>query len=263
MITFLPDALNAEIVLGTISNIKDAVNWLAYSYLYVRMIKNPSLYGISLDEIASDSFLMQRRTDLIHTSACILDKHGLIKYDKKTGVFQVTQLGRVASHYYIKYASISVYNENLKPQIGLIDLFRLFSFSSEFKQIPIREEEKQEIAKLMVKVPVPIKGSIEEPSSKINILLQSYISQFKIDGYAISSDMVYVSQSAGRIMRALFEICVKRGWAQLSLIILNVCKMIEKRIWSTMTPLRQFKYFIVKFSIHAIPYQKFYFLFFI
>jgi len=205
------------------------------------MLKNPTLYGIPLEESENDQYLLQRRTDLVHTAASILDKHGLMKYDKKTGVFQVTQLGRVASHYYIKYASMSVYNENLKPHIGMIDLFRLFSFSSEFKQIPIREEEKQEIAKLMVKVPIPIKGSIEEPSSKINILLQSYISQFKIDGYAISSDMVYISQSAGRIMRALFEICSKRGWAQLSLIILNVCKMIEKRMWSTMTPLRQFK----------------------
>ncbi len=241
MISALPDALNAEIVLGSISNIKDAVNWLAYSYLYVRMLKNPTLYGIQLDEAEKDEFLLQRRTDLAHTAAAILDKHSLVKYDKKSGNFQVTQLGRVASHYYIKYASMSVYNENLKPHIGMIDLFRIFSFSSEFKQIPIREEEKQEIAKLMVKVPVPIKGSIEEPSSKINILLQSYISQFKIEGYAISSDMVYVSQSAGRIMRALFEICLKRGWAQLSLIILNICKMIEKRMWSTMTPLRQFK----------------------
>ena len=241
MITNLPDNLNAEIVLGTISNIKDAVNWLAYTYLYVRMLKNPTLYGIPIDEITNDKFLLQRRTDLVHSAALILDKHGLVKYDKKTGVFQVTQLGRVASHYYIKYASMSTYNENLKPHIGMIDLFRLFSFSSEFKQIPIREEEKQEIAKLMVKVPIPIKGSIEEPASKINILLQAYISQFKIDGYAISSDMVYISQSAGRIMRALFEICVKRGWSQISMTILNVCKMIEKRMWNTMTPLRQFK----------------------
>lgn len=241
MITNLPDNLNAEIVLGTISNIKDAVNWLAYTYLYVRMLKNPTLYGIPIDEITNDKFLLQRRTDLVHSAALILDKHGLVKYDKKTGVFQVTQLGRVASHYYIKYGSMSTYNENLKPHIGMIDLFRLFSFSSEFKQIPIREEEKQEIAKLMVKVPIPIKGSIEEPASKINILLQAYISQFKIDGYAISSDMVYISQSAGRIMRALFEICVKRGWSQISMTILNVCKMIEKRMWNTMTPLRQFK----------------------
>jgi len=52
--------------------------------------------------------------------------------------------------------------------------------------------------------------------------------------------MVYVTQSAGRIMRSLFEICVKRGWAQLSEVMLNLCKMVEKKMWSSMTPLRQF-----------------------
>jgi pre-mRNA-splicing helicase BRR2 len=89
-------------------------------------------------------------------------------------------------------------------------------------------------------VPIPVKGSVDEASSKINILLQAYISKFAIDGYALNSDMVYVTQSAGRIMRALFEICLKKGWAQLSEVMLNVCKMVEKRLWSSMTPLRQF-----------------------
>lgn len=28
--------------------------------------------------------------------------------------------------------------------------------------------------------------------------------------------MVYVTQSAGRIMRCLFEICLRRGWANLT-----------------------------------------------
>jgi pre-mRNA-splicing helicase BRR2 len=125
--------------------------------------------------------------------------------------------------------------------INIVDLFRLFSLSSEFKQIPIREEEKKEIEKLMLKVPIPIKGAFDEPASKINILLQAYISEFKLDGYAIASDMVYIAQSAGRIMRALFEICLKRTWANSALTCLNVCKMIDKRMWSTMTPLRQFK----------------------
>ena len=41
MIASLADQLSAEIVLGTISNVKEAVNWLAYTYLYVRMLRNP------------------------------------------------------------------------------------------------------------------------------------------------------------------------------------------------------------------------------
>lgn len=39
------DALNAEISLGTVSNVSDAVRWVGYTYLYVRMRKNPMQYG--------------------------------------------------------------------------------------------------------------------------------------------------------------------------------------------------------------------------
>lgn len=86
-ITNLTDQLNAEIVLGTVSNIKDAVNWLGYTYLFIRMLRNPKLYGISEDEIAEDRLLVKRRTDLIHSAASLLDKNQLVKYDKKIGTF--------------------------------------------------------------------------------------------------------------------------------------------------------------------------------
>ena len=42
-------------------------------------------------------------------------------------------------------------------------------------------------------------------------------------------------------MRALFEIFLRRGWAQSAQIALNCCKMINKQMWPCMTPLRQFK----------------------
>lgn len=53
--------------------------------------------------------------------------------------------------------------------------------------------------------------------------------------------MVYVTQSAARIVRAIFEIVLHRGWAQLADKCLMLCKMIDKRMWQSMTPLRQFK----------------------
>jgi len=39
------DSLNAEISLGTVANISDAVRWVGYTYLHVRMRKNPFVYG--------------------------------------------------------------------------------------------------------------------------------------------------------------------------------------------------------------------------
>ena len=92
----------------------------------------------------------------------------------------------------------------------------------------------------MERVPIPVKGSLDEPSTKINVLLQAYISRFKMEGYDINSDMVYVSQNAGRIMRALFEIALKKGWSQLTEQLLRLSKICEQRLWNSMTPLRQF-----------------------
>lgn len=240
-ISKLADNLNAEIVLGTISNVKEAVEWIGYLYLYVRMLRRPTLYGVSAEEIAADPTLEQRRIDLIHTAASILDKGGLIKYDRKSGTFATQDLGRVASHYYITHNSMTAFNEYLKPNMSDVELFRVFSLSSEFKYMSVREEEKLELSKLLDKVPIPVKESIEEASAKVNVLLQAYISRLGLEGFALISDMVYITQSAGRIMRALFEIVLKRGWASAAVKCLNLCKMISKRMWGAQSPLRQFK----------------------
>lgn len=227
-------------MLSTVTNIKEATDWLGYTYLYIRMLRSPETYGISADDLEGDRLLVKRRANLIHSAASLLDKFGLIKYDKKTGIMQSTALGKISSHYYIKYPSMEIYNKHLKPNMGIIELFKVFSLSNEFKYIPIREEEKGELSRLLEAVPIPVKGSLEEPSSKINILLQAYIGRLKMDGFALNADMVYVTQSAGRIIRAIFEICLKRGWATVAESALNICKMVDKRMWSCMTPIRQF-----------------------
>ena len=40
----IPDNLNAEIVLGSVTNLQDAAAWLGYTYLYVRMLCDPQVW---------------------------------------------------------------------------------------------------------------------------------------------------------------------------------------------------------------------------
>lgn len=61
----LADQLNAEIVLGTVQNAREACNWLGYTYLYVRMLRNPTLYGLAADAPTRDITLEERRADLV------------------------------------------------------------------------------------------------------------------------------------------------------------------------------------------------------
>ena len=238
-ISKLVDNMNAEIVLGNIRNRDEAVEWLGYTYLFVRMLRSPGLYSVGA-EYEDDDVLEQKRVDLVHSAAIVLERSSLVKYDKKSGKLQATELGRIASHYYITHNSMQTYNHHILPLITPIELFRIFALSDEFKYIPVRQDEKLELAKLLGRVPIPVKEGIEEPQAKINVLLQAFISRLKLEGLALMADLVYVTQSAGRILRAIFEICLKKGWSSVAKTALDLCKMAEKRMWPTMSPLRQF-----------------------
>ncbi len=128
-----------------------------------------------------------------------------MKYDRKSGYFQVTDLGRIASYYYISHGTMATYNEHLKPTMGDIELCRLFSLSEEFKFVRVPEEEKMELAKLLDRVPIPVKESLDEPSAKINVLLQAYISQLKLEGLSLTSDMVFITQVSNWYLLSLMR----------------------------------------------------------
>ncbi|CDR46896.1 CYFA0S26e01288g1_1 [Cyberlindnera fabianii] len=235
----LADNLNAEIVLGTVKSLEDGVSWLGYTYLYVRMLTSPGIYRVG-PEYADDKSLKWKRTDLIHSALTILHQNNLVVYDSESGRIQSTELGRISSHYYINYDSMAFYNKQLKSYSSIIDVFRIFASSSEFKLIPVRQEEKGEITKLVERAPVPIKEDVNDPRAKANVLLQSYISRLSLEGFALNADMIYITQSAGRLLRAIYEIVLKKQWAGLTKLLLDLCKMVERRMWLSNSPFRQF-----------------------
>ena len=56
----LTDSLNAEIVLGSLQNLRDAANWLGYTYLNIRMMKKPQQYGVPVRDSEEDPKLLVR-----------------------------------------------------------------------------------------------------------------------------------------------------------------------------------------------------------
>jgi pre-mRNA-splicing helicase BRR2 len=133
LISKLADNLNAEIVQGTIRNRDEGVAWLGYTYWFCRALVTPALYSISADYQEDDPLLIQKRADIIHTAAVLLEKCGLVKYERKTGVLSSTELGRIASSYYVTHTTMATYNQHLRPSVGQIELLRTFALSDEFK----------------------------------------------------------------------------------------------------------------------------------
>ncbi|XP_074372527.1 DExH-box ATP-dependent RNA helicase DExH14 isoform X1 [Apium graveolens] len=240
-ISSLKDNLNAEVALGTVTNVKEACAWLGYTYLFIRMKMNPLAYGIGWDEVIADPSLSLKQRSLVTDAARSLDKAKMMRFDEKSGNFYCTELGRIASHFYIQYSSVETYNEMLRRHMNDSEVIDMVAHSSEFENIVVRDEEQNELEKLVqTSCPLEVKGGPSNKHGKVSILIQLYISRGSIDSFSLISDAAYISASLGRIMRALFEICLRRGWCEMTSFMLEYCKAVDRQIWPHQHPLRQF-----------------------
>lgn len=76
--------------MGTIANIEEAIEWLSYTYLFVRMKVNPQVYGLNYHDMQEDPSLEKKRKDLIKSAAMALDKACMIRYNERTGDLNIT-----------------------------------------------------------------------------------------------------------------------------------------------------------------------------
>ena len=241
----LPDHLNAEVVSGTVTNLREAVSWLSYTYLFIRMLRNPMAYGVGWEELHADTMLERKRLDLIRTAAKALDACHMMRFDDASGNLAVTDLGRVASHYYITHTTIETFNAVLDkptaPALSDADALDLLCLADEFKNVRVRDEELPELDMLRSMARVPVKGDAAHTPAKVNILLQAHISQLAVHSFTLVSDTAYVTQSAGRIARALFEIFLRKGWVTSAERLLTISKAVDRRLWWGASPLWQLR----------------------
>ncbi|CAF93355.1 unnamed protein product, partial [Tetraodon nigroviridis] len=237
----LADNLNAEVALGSVTNVEEAVKWLSYTYLYVRMRANPLAYGINHRVYQMDPALELYRKELVVETARKLDKARMIRFQERTGYLASTDLGRTASHFYIRYNTMETFNENLNSQQTEAEILNTVSKAEEFEQLKVRDEELEELDQLLSSYCLlPAAGGVENSYGKINILLQTYISRGEVDSFSLVSDLSYVAQNAARIVRALFEMALRKRWPTLTYRLLTLCKVIDRRLWASAHPLRQF-----------------------
>ena len=136
----LCDHMNAEVIAGTVTNVREAVIWIQYTYMYIRMKKNPLVYGISNEERMRDPSLYMKcewalettvkRRELVEDTARKLDAAHMVRYDVETGNLFPTDLGRVASHFYISFTTIQIVNERLTDSSDLKAVLEIIAMSS-------------------------------------------------------------------------------------------------------------------------------------
>lgn len=242
----LVDNLNAEISLGTVTSIPEAVQWIGYSYLFVRMQRSSHNYAIEWAEIRDDPSLVQRRRQMAIQAARELQKSQMIIFNERTEELRSKDIGRIASQFYILHTTIQIFNTMMRPHSTEADILGMISMSGEFDHIQARESEQNELMNFksheeIVPCAIDTSKGIDTPQVKTNILLQAYISRAQPEDFALLNDLNYVAQQSGRICRALFHIALNRRWGHQCLVLLTMAKSIEKRIWPFQHPLHQFE----------------------
>ena len=83
----LADSLND--CFGSIASVDDAVKWLGYTYLFVRMLRNPVLYGVPRSAVDDDPTLSVKSG---FSTLGVVVGPAVNRYDKRGGGLQATDL---------------------------------------------------------------------------------------------------------------------------------------------------------------------------
>ena len=170
-----------------------------------------------------------------------------IRFDESSGNLAVTDIGRVASHYYLHNNSILIFNEIAAQKASKAsgatsdaDILNLVCAAHEFEQIKVRDEEIPELDLLRGRCHIKFPGDVTMTCNKVNVLLQAFIGGLPLRGFTLISDCAYIKQSAGRISRALFEIFLRQNNCAMAERFLALSKSVDKQILWDSPPLRQF-----------------------
>ena len=145
----------------------------------------------------------------------------------------------------------------MEDEIKDLTLMKVVAMSNEFETIKVREEENQELAKVLKEcwvfdeeLPKHNKkgpgdknieeGTIIDPPEKILALICGYLTKYDYESFSLHIDSQYVIQNSIRILRCILDIALKKNMCMLVEKTLEWCKFIENRITPYDLPLRHF-----------------------
>ena len=167
----LIDHVNAEIGLGTITNVSTAKRWLSGTFLYVRLKENPEHYKIDGD---STSRNLEERLEIICSKVVsLLLEHDLVQDTPK---LHCTEFGDAMARYYIQFESMKTLLA-LPPRAKTSEILSAIAQAAEFGDIRFRGGEKTTYKTLnqnsSIKFPIPV--NLDAPAHKISLVIQAVL----------------------------------------------------------------------------------------
>ncbi|KAI4924301.1 uncharacterized protein J4E92_007382 [Alternaria infectoria] len=211
----LVDHMNAEIGLGTISDLESARKWLRGTFLYVRLQQNPSYY--KLDGARSGQSIEEQVDDICFRDITLLRETNLVSGQ---GYFRCTEFGHAMARYYVHFETMKVFMElGLKSTPS--EILSAIAQAVEYSTIRFRQGEKA-FYKLLnksasIRWAIPV--NLDLPSQKVSLIVQSVLGSADIswEGEAgkhrsqYTTETQIIFKNIGSLIRCIIDCQIALG----------------------------------------------------
>ncbi|KAL4798557.1 Sec63 Brl domain-containing protein [Aspergillus venezuelensis] len=204
----LIEHLNAEIGLGNVNSLETATGWLAGTFLFVRLRRNPTHYKLKEGANRNDEDEMLRQ--ICEKDIKLLQECDLIDSNS----LKSTPLGDAMARYYIRFETMQTIRA-MKPQSDVAQILSTMSQAEEFRNVRLKAGEKSVYKELNRSrdIRYPINVDIALPCHKISLIIQSELGavefpnaeQFQKYKFAFQQDRNFVFSHVNRVIRCIID----------------------------------------------------------
>ncbi|GAQ02869.1 ATP-dependent DNA helicase MER3 [Aspergillus lentulus] len=204
----LIDHLNAEIGLGTVTDVDSAVRWLAGTFLFVRLRRNPKHYQLKEGARKNDEDEMLRQ--ICEKDIKLLQETGLVASER----LKSTPFGDAMARYYVRFDTMKTLLA-LKAHATISQVLSAIAEAEEFREIRLKAGEKSLYKELNRAngIRFPVKVDIALPAHKILLLIQSELGgveypdgeQYQKHKFAFQQDKNFVFSHINRLIRCVID----------------------------------------------------------
>ncbi|XP_071790611.1 uncharacterized protein [Asterias amurensis] len=229
----LIEHLNAEIVLHTINDISIALEWLKSTFLYIRIMKNPSHYKIPAN--LTKEQMETKLQDICIRDLNLLSNFGLVTMDAETMDLKPTETGQLMARYCIAFDTMKQFSAVVGTE-SMEEILTMLCKCKEFADIQLRVNERKVLNTLnkdknRVTIRFPMKGKIKTTDMKVNCLIQSVLGCLPIQDFGLTQDTNRIFRAGQRLTRCLLEYLMQKTNFKALLHAAMISKCFKARLW--------------------------------
>ncbi|KAJ5898809.1 hypothetical protein N7495_003553 [Penicillium taxi] len=230
----LIDHLNAEIGLGHITNLESATKWLAGTFLFVRLRRNPSYY--QLKEEASEDDEDELLRQICEKDITLLQECGLVTIEKLGS----TQFGDAMARYCVRFETMRILM-SLRLGASIHEILYLIVQADDFQEVRLRAGEKSLYREINRDpgIRYPIMVDVTLSAHKVSLLLQSELAaiefpggdQFQKHKFSMQQDRNFVFTHVNRLIRCIIDCQISREDSTSIRNALELARSLSSRVW--------------------------------